>query len=354
MYEIYEGKKLRCGYTTGSCAQAATAACCMLLNGQVVHEVEIETNNGQRIKIPVYGHKTEDDTAECYTIKDSGDDKDVTNGIEIYARVKRRFDDNVNIDGGLGIGRFSIDTPYGKKGEAAINKVPRKMIEGEVRKYFSGADVLIFAPKGEEIAEKTFNKRLKIEGGISILGTTGIVKPMSNEALLKTIYMELDLKRKTSDEVILVLGNHGEEFAKNMFKKDCVIISNFIGDSVLYAKTIGFKRIFIIGHIGKLCKLSIGAYNTHSHINDSRTEAFVYFLAKNHVDFDVIDKVIKMTTTEEITAYLVDNGYKEIILDMVKTAEDKIKALIIDNIDLNIIMYSFRGDVFEGSRNRTR
>ncbi|MCX7951639.1 MAG: cobalt-precorrin-5B (C(1))-methyltransferase CbiD [Clostridiales bacterium] len=354
MYEIYEGKKLRCGYTTGSCAQAATVACCMLLNGEVLNEVEIETNSGQRLIIPIYGHKIEEGTAECYTIKDSGDDKDVTNGIEIYARVKKRFDGNVNIDGGIGIGRFTLDTPYGKKGEAAINKVPRKMIEGEVRKFFSGAEVLIFAPKGEEISKKTFNKRLKIEGGISILGTTGIVKPMSNEALIKTIYMELDLKRKTTDEVILVLGNHGEEFAKNMFNKDCVIVSNFIGDSVLYAKAIGFKKIILIGHIGKLCKLSIGAFNTHSHINDSRTEAFVYFLAKNHIGFDVIDKVIELTTAEEITVYLVDNGYKEIIFDMVKTAEDKIKALANDYIDFNLIMYTFRGDVFEGSRNRTR
>lgn len=354
MFEFVYGKRLRCGYTTGSCAQAATLGCIYLLKGIKLDEVKIETKSGVKLNINLYGHRIDDGWATCYAIKDAGDDMDVTDGMKIYVKLKERDDDKVLIDGGVGIGRFVEDTPYGKKGEAAINKIPREMIEKEIRKFLRGADVLVYAPDGEKIAKKTFNSRLKIEGGISILGTTGIVKPMSNEALLKTIFMELEIKRKTGDEIVLCFGNNGEEFALKKGLEEGVIISNFVGESLQYAKILGFKRVTLVGHVGKLCKVSIGAFNTHSHISDLRMESFVYYLAKNHIDYEVIDKVDKMTTAEEVVCFLVDNGYNFVILDMLKGAIFKIKRLLGDDFNIRIVMYTFRGDVFDSCWDRTR
>ncbi|SHE28624.1 cobalt-precorrin-5B (C(1))-methyltransferase CbiD [Caloramator proteoclasticus] len=353
MFEVIDGKKLRCGYTTGSCAQAATLGCIYLLKGIVLNEVEIETKVGIKLKINLYGHTLKDGWATCYALKDAGDDLDVTDGIKIYVKVRKRKDFKVLIDGGVGIGRFIEDTPYGKRGEAAINRVPKEMIEKEVRGHLRGADVIVYAPEGEEVAKKTFNGRLKIEGGISILGTTGIVRPMSNEALLKTIFMELELKRKKTDEVVMCFGNHGEEFAIKRGLDDTVIISNFVGDALQYAKVLNFKKVTLVGHFGKLCKVSIGAFNTHSHISDLRMESFVYFLAKNHISYEVIDRVDKMATAEEAVCFLVDNGYNFVILDMLKGAINKIKQLVRNDMEIRIIMYTFRGDVFDSCGDRT-
>ena len=235
LYIIKEGKSLRCGYTTGSCAAgAAKAAVSMLESGEIINYIEIDTPANIRLKLEVNNPKISKNKASCSIIKDAGDDPDNTDGIEIFAEVIKRDDGKINIDGGVGIGRIKRKGLFGEIGEAAINPVPRQMIEKEIREISnSGYDIIIFAPKGEEIGKKTFNKNIGIEGGISIIGTKGIVYPMSEEALLKTIYMEIDMIEDTygKDHIILVPGNYGEKIADEIgITGPRVKVSNYLGE----------------------------------------------------------------------------------------------------------------------------
>lgn len=217
LYVVKEGKKLRCGYTTGSCsAAAAKAAVSMFINKKLINRVKIDTPANIVLELEVMKPVIKEDYAECCIVKDSGDDPDVTDGIEIYARISKRKDNLITIDGGEGIGRIKRKGLFGEIGEAAINPVPRRMIEEEVRKVTEeGFDIVIYAPMGKLISEKTFNKNIGIEGGISIIGTTGIVEPMSEKALLDTIYLEIDtVYNEGLREIILYPGNYGEKCLK--------------------------------------------------------------------------------------------------------------------------------------------
>ncbi|MCX7903346.1 MAG: cobalt-precorrin-5B (C(1))-methyltransferase CbiD [Caloramator sp.] len=344
-YVIHEGKKLRLGYTTGSCAAAATKAAILKLLGFEPEFVDIKTPEGKNLTIKVNECFIEGEFAVASVTKDAGDDIDVTDKIKIYSKVKLRDDGNIIIDGGIGIGRFREDSPFGKKGQAAINKVPKEMIKEAVLEVYSkGADVLIFAPEGDEIAKRTYNPRLGIEGGISIIGTKGIVYPMSDDAMKKTIYMELDMIIKKSNQVIFTFGNHGEEFIKKIgIKGEVVKTSNYVGDALLYAKEVGFKKITIVGHIGKMCKISIGAFNTHSKIVDSRMESFVYYLAKRRCHYEIIEKVENFKTAEEAANYLKEKGYEFLFDDMKRGIIERIKSYLnSEDIDIDVIIYTFK------------
>lgn len=346
LFVIKNGKSLRCGYTTGSCAAgAAKAAAIMLINKKIIDRVKIDTPKGIKLSLEVENQKIAEDSASCSIIKDAGDDPDATDGMSIFAEVSKRNDKKIIIDGGTGIGRITKKGLFGEIGEAAINPVPRKMIENELLKVSDcGFDVIISAPLGEKIAKKTFNENIGIIGGISILGTSGIVEPMSDEALLKTIYLEIDCVYNSCEDKSIVFypGNLGESVAKKLnIKGGRVKISNFIGDSVLYAYNKGFKKITLIGHIGKLSKLSIGAFNTHSHICDVRMEAFIYYLALNAAPVEVLKKVKEVVTTEEALKIVYENGQEKIIQDMKCGCVERLKRYIKDeSFDISVIMYS--------------
>ena len=219
LYIIKDGKQLRCGYTTGSCAAgAAKAAAFMLHTGEIPEYVEIDTPAGVRLRLKVEQPKITANSASCAIVKDAGDDPDVTDGLAIFAQVSRRQDDEIVIDGGEGVGRITRAGFWGQVGEAAINPVPRKMIRQAVSDIAAhGWNVIISAPGGEEIAKKTFNPQLGIAGGISIIGTTGIVKPMSDDALKQTIYLNIDaIYEDGARELLLLLGNYGERMAQEL------------------------------------------------------------------------------------------------------------------------------------------
>ncbi len=282
-YVTKDGKRLRMGFTTGSCAAAAAkAAVWMLFTGKARNEISLTTPKGIVLTLPVLDIRMEEGRVSCAIQKDSGDDPDVTGGAWIYASVSRREDREIVIDGGIGVGRVTkrgLDQPVGA---AAINSVPRKMIRenvDEVRALLDescGVDVVISVPTGEELAKKTFNPRLGIVGGISILGTTGIVEPMSEQALVDTIRVELRQKRANGAEnVLLTPGNYGAEFIRGSLGIDpqtAVQTSNFIGDALDICKELGFCSALLIGHVGKLVKLGGGMMNTHSKYGDCRME----------------------------------------------------------------------------------
>lgn len=278
-----DGKRLRLGYTTGSCAAAAAkAAVWMLLTGRRREHISLVTPKGITLELDVREITMAENMVSCAIEKDSGDDPDVTKGTLIFASVSRTETPGITIDGGAGVGRVTkrgLDQPVGA---AAINSVPRRMIWENVEEvcrladYHGGLTVVISAPEGETLAKKTFNPRLGIEGGISILGTTGIVEPMSEQALVDTIRVELTQRKASgADYVLLTPGNYGSDFIRDGLGIDpaaAVQTSNFIGDALDICRELGFKGTLLVGHIGKLVKLAGGMFNTHSKYGDCRME----------------------------------------------------------------------------------
>ena len=274
---------MRKGYTTGSCAAAASkAAALMLLTKVQADQVRITTPGGEILDLEVKDALIASGHARCAVMKDGGDDPDVTTGALIYADVSFSDEEGITIDGGKGVGRVTkpgLDQP---PGNAAINSVPRKMIcEGitdvcRAHGYTGGLSVIISVPEGETIAKKTFNSSLGILGGISIIGTTGIVEPMSEKALTDTTRITLSQRKAEGESyALLTPGNYGEEFIRANLEdimKKAVQTSNFIGDSIDACRELGFKGFLLVGHLGKLVKIAGGMLNTHSKYGDCRLD----------------------------------------------------------------------------------
>ena len=289
---IRSGQKLlRCGYTTGTCAAlGAAGAARLLLTGHAPESVALRTPKGIVVEVaPLYCRTISTGTgAECAIEKDGGDDVDVTTGLPVIATVELLPDTiDIRISGGKGVGRVTrpgLDQPVG---EAAINHVPRQMIAEALRKeaesacYAGGFSVTISIEGGEEVARRTFNPHIGVEGGLSVLGTSGIVEPMSQQAILDTIQLEMNqavLRAGSPKRLILAPGNYGLNYLHETYPEfneiPVVKTSNFIGDTLDMAAAAHFEEVLLVGHVGKLVKVAGGIMNTHSHTADCRTELF--------------------------------------------------------------------------------
>ena len=350
---------MRNGYTTGSCAAAAAkAATYMLFTHSKMEKVSIITPKGISYEPEIEKIELTRDYASCGIKKDSGDDPDITNGIYICARVSMidKTTDKVIIKGGEGVGivtRPGLEMPVG---EYAINSVPRKMIISEVESlielfdYEGSLEVEIFVPEGAIVAQKTFNPHMGIEGGISILGTSGIVEPMSNEAIIRTI--ELDLAQKKAEgceEAIMVPGNYGADFLTKNYgldSKTIVHFSNFIGVAIDRAVELGFDSILIAGHTGKLVKVSGGIMNTHSKEADCRMELMLAATLEaantlgRKVDNDFMTKILNQVTTTAVLEILEEEG---MLSEVSKVLLDKImyhlRKRAGQDINIRVILY---------------
>lgn len=316
----HNGKPLRKGYTTGSCATAAAkVAALMVLRQHIIHQVSIVTPSGVTLNLNVELPQIEGQQAVAAIRKDGGDDVDATHGMLIFARVTLNDSCEIVLRGGEGVGtvtRKGVGLPLGS---AAINRTPRQTIEAAVREAIGparGADVEIFAPEGEARAQKTYNARLGILGGISILGTTGIVTPMSEESWKRSLSLELEIKRAAGlTRVVLVPGNHGERFVREQLGIDSdvvVTMSNFVGYMLDEAVRLGFRHIVLIGHPGKLIKIAAGIFHTHSHIADARMETLVAHLALLGAPLDLLTQVSDCDTTEAAMEHIDAFGYQRI------------------------------------------
>ena len=350
---------MRYGFTTGSCAAAAAkAAACMLLTGREKTEITIETPKGIPYTAQILKICRKEREVSCAVEKDGGDDPDITTGALICAKVSLPQEAGgeaqeepgregkeetgeapvgkngtgqewehaqVVIDGGPGVGRVTkpgLDQPVGN---AAINHVPREMIEREVLQvcqvldYRGTLSVEISVPEGERLAERTFNPRLGIVGGISILGTSGVVEPMSTQAILDTIRVELRQHRALGrEDVVISPGNYGLDFLKNTYHYDLdksVKCSNFIGLTIDMAVEEGFKRLLLAGHIGKLIKVAGGIMNTHSREGDCRMELLTAFAVKCGVASEEAVRILSCVTTEEAVRILEECGRRQEVMD---------------------------------------
>ncbi|MBQ7061135.1 MAG: cobalamin biosynthesis protein CbiD [Clostridia bacterium] len=314
---VINGKRLRLGYTTGSCAAAAAkAAAYMLLSGRRKERITLETPKGITLELDIEDIEMREGAVSCAVRKDAGDDPDITDGALVYAEVALSEMPGVLIDGGEGVGRVTkpgLDQPVGN---AAINSVPRKMIAEnveEVMKLFDcpgGLSVTISIPKGEELAKKTFNPRLGIVGGISVLGTTGIVEPMSEKALVETIRAELSQRRALGFEsVLLTPGNYGAEFIKTSLGIDpdiAVQTSNFIGETLDICRELGFEKVLLIGHISKLVKLACNMMNTHSKYGDCRMEILAAYAGAAGAGAELIGSILGCVACDEAVRLMLE------------------------------------------------
>ena len=388
-----DGKKYRRGYTTGSCATAVSkAAVYMILTNEKIDTVNIDTPKGIYLSIPVVSSeiKKNEDTGEFYSIcsveKDGGDDIDATNGIEIFAKATWVYEDEIDkseknfsfegdgfcVFSGDGVGIITKKGLSIEPGRPAINPVPQKMIAKEVESVLkaSGEKVLndknsldnrkkvikitIFIPKGEEVANKTFNPRLGIVGGISIIGTSGIVEPMSDDGWKKSLSIELNMKKELGmDKIILVPGNHGESFISDRIGENSSVVrtSNFLGYMLMEAKRMGFKKILLAGHIGKFIKLSAGIFNTHSKVADARNEILIANLALMGASTELVRKIDSCLTTEEATDIVYENGFGEVFDIICEKCKKRAEMHVDNEIEIEVFIFKMDKTVLGKSKN---
>lgn len=337
-YVIRNQKKLRFGYTTGSCAAgAARGAARLLLGEDEISEVELMTPKGILLHLEILDRKRSENAASCAVRKDAGDDPDTTNGILVYAKVEKflirsDMEDRIVIDGGIGVGRVTKPGLSQKVGEAAINPVPRAMILQAVEEiadqyhYEGGLKVTISVPEGEKIARKTFNPRLGIVGGISILGTSGIVEPMSEKALIDSIRVEMTQHAAMGEQYMLVTpGNYGADYLREHmelpFEKN-IKCSNYVGETIDMAVDMGAKGILFISHIGKFVKVAAGIMNTHSHSADARMEVLCSNAIRAGGDLACARSILQCNTTDEALRVLDEN---HILKETMKEITDRIQ-----------------------------
>lgn len=380
-----DGKKYRRGYTTGSCAAAVCKACMyMFFNKKVIDKIEISTPKNISLSIDVYDSQISENSVSCRVVKDGGDDIDATHKMDIYAKldlidksmnVEYKCDidiDNVEVTAGVGIGKVTRKGLSTEVGRPAINPVPLSMIKKEVEEVmdsclvdvdeFLGSKKIlltIYAPDGETVAKNTFNANLGIQGGISIIGTTGIVEPMSDEGWKKALSSELSIKKAEGVEhIVLTPGNIGYEIMVSDYGCDpnsIVKMSNFIGYMLMESKRYGFKKITIAGHIGKLIKLSGGITNTHSRVSDARREIMVANLALMGCDIEILKKIDSCLTTDAMIPIISENKLEKVYDILCEKAAKKAWTYLREGkeeIEIEVKMFSMEKEILgEGSYN---
>lgn len=328
-FNIKNGHTQRYGFTTGTTATAAAIAAAYMYLDDKKDIVDVELPAGITLSIPIEYYKEQNNFFICGVKKNAGDDPDVTDGILISAKlefIKKENDLEFNFFAGEGVGIFTKDGLALPKGEAAINPVPRQMMIDNLSRILKEAgfkgtvNITVMVENGVEIAKKTFNERLGIIGGISILGTSGLVLPMSKTALLETIEADIKFRLNNSKErrVYLAPGNIGAKFLEKNFNINSTtvaIISNFIGESIDYSISNDAREIVLCGDLGKLIKLSGGIMNTHSNDSDSRLELLVSSVLKLcikeniQLPIQVISNILEQKTTTGAVNIIKDNNF---------------------------------------------
>ena len=371
-YIIKDGKKLRCGYTTGSCAAAAAkAAAKMLLTGERVEEVALQTPKGVLLHLLVEEITRGRDFVQCAIRKDAGDDPDVTDGVLVYAKVSLDPKETktqtggekarIRLDGGTGIGRVTRPGLYQEVGEAAINPVPRDMIFSEVSAVcgelgFTGSLLVVISiPAGVELAKKTFNPKLGIEGGISVLGTSGIVVPMSEDAIVASIKLEMQmLVGAGAGYLVITPGNYGQIFSREQLDIDLTYsmkCSNYVGETLDMAAELGVTGILFVAHIGKFIKVSGGIMNTHSKHADCRAELMAAHAIRAGASAGAVRKILASATTEESVQILKADGH---LYDTMQIAADRAQEYLdrrcAEGLTTGTILFSNKEGILAQSR----
>lgn len=359
-------KELKSGYTTGTCvAVGVKAGLEALLNENYLSELEFITLNGVQLKVPIYKIRVRKNFVTVVIVKNAGDDPDVTDGIKICVKIEL-VDELPDIENGIKIkkciligGRgVGIVTKLGLQveiGKPAINPGPQKMVENVVEEMLSNQNkkciIRVYVPEGREKAKKTFNPKLGIIGGISILGSTGIVKPMSEEALKDSMFVELKVLKmaRSRDWAIFTFGNYSKNYCEQLGLdlEQTIVISNYVGFMIESAIKLGIKKVLFLGHIGKAIKIAGGIFNTHSRVADARVEIMASnaFLCGEKVEN--IHKILNSNTVEEACDYI---GNKEFFNFIAEKVKRKVEEYARGDIECEVLLFSFKGSTLGYSK----
>lgn len=339
------------GYTTGSCAAGAAKAACLLLRGDSLPEqIEIPLPNSGRLKMPIEEGEYIHPLAKASILKNGGDDADITHGLKIRAVVRQLSPQGVvHIRGGQGVGTVTKKGLAMEVGESAINPVPRKMVLEAVREIFpkEELEIIIEVPEGEDAALRTLNPRLGIVGGISILGTSGIVRPMSEEAFKTSILPELDQAVAYGHKtIVLTPGHYGYRVATERFKvppEAIIQMSNFVGFLLEEAAYRKVEQVVLLGHIGKLIKVSGGIFHTHNRVADARNEILLAHAALAGMNLKTLAHLAEFPTTEGAALELLNLGEQKLLHDLAHLASERAQAFTFGRLSVGTIMTLLNG-----------
>jgi cobalamin biosynthesis protein CbiD len=350
-YRLHDGKMLRRGYSTGTCAAAAAKAAALALLGQAPPEVAVRLPGGGDAEavLPVAGVELEGDRARAWVIKDAGDDPDVTDGARIEATVRLQPGEIV-IRGGRGVGVVTKPGLAVPPGQPAINPGPLQMIRDNLSVVLSsgtGAEVVISVPEGEQLARRTMNPRLGITGGISILGTTGIVEPMSEEAFKQALVPQLEIARAAGQRTLLLTpGRRGVSLAAGFGvpQEAVILISNFVGFMLDECVRCGFRQVVLWGHVGKLAKVAAGSFQTYNRIADGRAEAAAALAAVRGAGADLVRAILDAPTAEAMVGLLQEAGLDVVWRDLALRASSRAEAYSRDELQVGTVLFSYSGE----------
>lgn len=346
-------KKLRSGFTTGTCAAAAVKAALLWTQGVEAETVEVETPQHQWLKVPVKSLQQTDSGVLASVQKDAGDDPDITNGVDVWAKVTiDKTNPAIKLRGGEGIGKVTKPGLSVSVGESAINPGPRWMIEQAARSVLpdgTGADITISIPAGVQLAKRTLNPILGIAGGISVLGSTGIVHPMSEEAWKTSLVPQISVVKSLGHEdIVFVPGKIGQDIAVKRYglpPDQVVQTSNFMGYMLEHAVKYGIKRVLIFGHIGKIVKVAGGIFHTHSRMADARQEIMAAYLASLGATTEVVRQILDCTTTEAAMPIIADNDLKSVYKLIAQRATLRAERYVFGELTVGTVMVTLKGEL---------
>ena len=341
------------GYTTGSCAAgAAKGAAFGLLQGAIPDTVDLTTPADVTLKLSLIHRRVGKDFAECAVRKYSGDDPDITNGCEIYVRVKRSEANGIRLMGGDGVGLVTKPGLQIPQGEPAINPVPRSMIKDSLKEVLGkhgGLDISVSVPEGKKLAKKTFNGRLGIVDGISIIGTTGIVRPMSLDSFKVSLLCGLDVAKAAGhDAIVLVPGSIGETgFLKhfNVSKYQVIQMSNFVGFMLAEAIKRKFKNIIICGHPGKLAKLIRGDFNTHSSKSKPANDVLIKIFKRENLSTAVVNKLNDSSSVEGMVEIIKEHNFMQVFDRIADDVQSSAERYILSKANIGTILFDMRKSI---------
>ncbi len=350
---------LRSGITTGASAAAAAGAAARVLRcGEIVDTYKLINPVGRELIIKIKSVTTYGSGALATVVKDGGDDPDRTNGLDIIAEVSFVPGADVEISGGPGVGRVTKPGLQISVGEAAINPVPRQMIRQAVANELPegyGAKVLISVPGGEEVAKRTLNPKLGILGGISILGTTGIVEPMSEDSFKRSLVPQINVAKAYGHKTIcLTPGRLGEKWATEVLglPSECLVqMSNFVGYMLEACVKEGVQEVILLGHHSKLTKVAAGCFHTHNRIADARLETLTAYAALCGAQPDLLKTLLAANTAEEAYYILKDNDLMQVFTMIAEAASRKAAGYVFDDLTVGTVLFTMQGELIACDQN---
>ena len=346
-----QAKKLRGGYTTGACAAAGVKACILFLRGESCEKVELLALDGTLLSIPIKEICRSEQGVRSEVVKFSGDDPDITNGVSVFTEIRRLpKGSGISFRAGEGIGHVTKPGLSVPVGEPSINPGPRQLIRNVAEELLgkdAGLEVTISIPAGKELAKRTLNPVLGIEGGISVIGTTGVLRPMSEEGFKNSLVPQIDVAKASGfSSQVFVPGKIGERIALGFGLPGEAIVqtSNFIGFMLEKAAERDVKSVLLFGHPGKLAKVAAGVFYTHNRIGDARMEALAAYSAAEGLPASGIRRILASATTEEALEVIEAAGLAERVCKILaERASLRAQRYLFGKMDIGTVMVTLQG-----------